>query len=43
MGQASDQQKSLAGAENEKAKFERFDINVSPPCVIPITLRLGHL
>ena len=43
MRQTSDQQKSLAGAENVKAKFEPFDINVWPPYVISITLKLKSL
>ena len=31
------------GMHNEKAKFERFDINAWPPGVISITLRLRGL
>ena len=38
MRQTSDQQKKLAGVENVKAKFKRFDAIVSPPHVISIAV-----
>ena len=43
MRQTSDKKKKLAGVENVKAKFKRFDVNVSPPHVMSITLRLRRL